>query len=301
MKKSLTFLLFSFCSFNALASENFSDHEIFCSQQPQALCLDYINQQLAVAEPGSARWYEIKSYQFDYFYDKMEYLALKDSTEPFINGKDLPVVFQVQVYFYYAKSMQYFGNHEQGRKFATLAFENLQAIFDSFGNPMRMVELANLQYVFGNKETALHILDRAERRFGKSKDPIFHFELASNKANVFHSLGDVDGAIASRRVAVDWILKTNHKRKISVALGNLARTYQILAQYDEADKLYVQSLKYIDVESDRFVLAIYKLRLAEINWQAGKPEQALKWFKQVHKGDIRKTHAKLYAQLENVL
>lgn len=65
--------------------------------------------------------------------------------------------------------------------------------------------------------------------------------------------------------------------------------------------MYVQSLKYIDVESDRFVLAIYKLRLAEINWQAGKPEQALKWFKQVHKGDIRKTHAKLYAQLENVL
>ena len=57
----------------------------------------------------------------------------------------------------------------------------------------------------------------------------------------------------------------------------------------------------MDTDSDQHVIAIYKLRLAEINWQAGKQDQALKWFKQVHKGDIRKTHAKLYAQLENVL
>tara|TARA_Y100000589_G_C27139603_1_gene624060 strand:- start:301 stop:801 length:501 start_codon:yes stop_codon:yes gene_type:complete len=166
---------------------------------------------------------------------------------------------------------------------------------------MRMVELANLQFVFGNKETALQILDRAERRFGKSKDPIFHFELASNKANVFHSLGDIDGALVNRQIAADWILKTNHNRKISVALGNLARTHQLLADYVKADHVYVQSLKFMDTDSDRNAVAIYKLRLAEINWQAGKPAQALKWFKQVHKEDIRQSHAKLYAHLSNVL
>lgn len=49
------------------------------------------------------------------------------------------------------------------------------------------------------------------------------------------------------------------------------------------------------------MIAIYKLRLAEINWQAGKQDQALKWFKQVHKEDIRQSHAKLYAHLGNVL
>ena len=301
MKKKLALLLLGLSSLNASASENFSDHEMFCDPQSQISCLDYINQQLASSELGSARWYEIKSYQFDYFYDKMEYQILKDSTEPFITSEELPVVFQVQVYFYYAKSMHYLGDFETGRKYATKAFEKLQAIFDSFGNPMRMVELANLQYVFGNKETALQILDRAERRFGKSKDPIFHFELASNKANVYHSLGDVDGALASRKTAADWILKTNHNRKISVALGNLARTHQLLANYEQADEVYVQSLKYMDTDSDRHVIAIYKLRLAEINWQAGKQDQALKWFKQVHKEDIRQSHAKLYAHLGNVL
>ena len=57
----------------------------------------------------------------------------------------------------------------------------------------------------------------------------------------------------------------------------------------------------MDSDSDRHVIAIYTLRLAEINWQAGKPEQALKWYKQVHKEDIRQSHAKLYAHLGNVL
>ena len=301
MKKKLAMLLLGLSSFNASASENFSDHEMFCERQSQISCLDYINQQLASSEIGSARWYEIKSYQLDYFYDKMEFQALKNSAEPFITSEELPVVFQVQVYFYYAKSTHYLGDSETGHKYATKAFEKLQAIFDSFGNPMRMVELANLQFVFGNKETALQILDRAERRFGKSKDPIFHFELASNKANVFHSLGDIDGALVNRQIAADWILKTNHNRKISVALGNLARTHQLLADYVKADHVYVQSLKFMDTDSDRNAVAIYKLRLAEINWQAGKPAQALKWFKQVHKEDIRQSHAKLYAHLNNVL
>ena len=86
-----------------------------------------------------------------------------------------------------------------------------------------------------------------------------------------------------------------------MALGNLARTHQLLANYAQADEVYVQSLKYMNSDSDRNVIAIYKLRLAEINWQAGKQDQALKWFKQVHKEDIRQSHAKLYAHLANVL
>lgn len=300
MKKTLTLLL-GFGCFYAAASENFSDHEVYCAQQSQVSCLDFIEQQLASAQLYSDKWYEIKSYQFDYYYDKLAYQTLKDSTEPFIEKSDLPIVFQVQVYFYYAKSMHYLGDYETGRKYATKAFDKLQAIYDSFGNPMRMVELANLQHVFGNKETALHILDRAERRFGKSKDPIFHFELASNKANVFHSLGDIERALVSRVSAVEWILKTDHSRKISVAMGNLARTHQLLSQYDKANHFYVESLNYMDVKSDRLVIAIYKLRLAQIHWQAGNRAQAAHWFKQVHKEDIRPSHAKLYTQLKTQL
>ncbi len=301
MKSKLILLLLGLLSFQNTASEHFSDHEVFCAQQPQSSCLAYIDQQLASIAHDSARWYEIKSYQFDYYYDNIEFETLKASTEPFIASDDLPVVFQVQVYFYYAKSMYYLGDLETGRNYASKAFEKLQAIFDSFGNPMRMVELANLQYVFGNKETALQILDKVERRFGKSKDPIFHFELASNKAHVFHALGDLDSALAWRKIAVDWILKTNHNRKILVALGNLARTYQIIANYSQAEKAYVQSLKYVGKDSDRYISATHKLRLAETYWQAGKLKQAHNWFKQVNKEDIRASHAALYTQLKNAL
>ena len=61
MKKKLALLLLGLSSLNANASENFSDHEMFCEQQSQISCLDYINQQLASSALGSARWYEIIS------------------------------------------------------------------------------------------------------------------------------------------------------------------------------------------------------------------------------------------------
>ncbi|WOC27286.1 tetratricopeptide repeat protein [Pseudoalteromonas sp. N1230-9] len=301
MKNRLMLLLLGLLPFQSSASENFSDHEVYCAQQKQLSCLDYISLQLKNSEHHSDRWYEIKSYQFDYYYDQMDFLTLKEHTEPFIQLTELPQVFQVQVYFYYAKSMHYLGEHDVAQKYATKAFEKLQAIFDSFGNPMRMVELANLQHVFGNKETALQILDKAERRFGKSKDPIFHFELSSNKAHVFHSLGDLESALISREAAVDWILKTSHARKITLALGNLARTHQLLEHYSKAAHYYQQALEHMSESTDQLILAIYKLRLAELNWQAGNHEQAVKWFKQVHKDDIRQTHTALYTQLKSAL
>ncbi len=48
MKKKLALLLLGLSCLNVSASENFSDHEMFCEQQPQISCLDYINQSLQV-------------------------------------------------------------------------------------------------------------------------------------------------------------------------------------------------------------------------------------------------------------
>lgn len=296
----LTILMWIFPA-SMYASEHFSDHEQFCQQQPDQECLTYINEHIASSELNSTHWYKANSYLFDYYYDKNDFEALKAIVEPFADRDDLPKVFKVQTYFYYAKALRYYNDDERAKIYATKAFDDIQQMYESFSDPMRMLELANLQYVFGNKETAFQMLLKTERKFGKSKDPIFNFELHSNKANTYHSFGDLENAKQSRKHALDWIYPTQHQNKIIVAQGNLARTYQLLAEYDLAIKYYVDSLSYMVDGSDDITKAAYTLRLAEICWQAKDNQQAIKWFKAVKESDLNRYHKKVYEQLATVL
>lgn len=290
------------CATSVFASEHFSDHEQFCLQQPDKQCLAYINEHIADSELNSTQWYKGQSYLFDYYYDKNDFETLKAIVEPFADRDDLPKVFKVQTYFYYAKALRYYNNDKQAKIYATKAFDNIQQMYESFSDPMRILELANLQYVFGNKETAFQMLLKAERKFGKSKDPIFNFELHSNKANVYHGLGDLENAKTSRKKALDWIYPTQHQNKIIIAQGNLARTYQLLAEYKQANKYYVAALGNMVPPSDDLLKATYKLRLAEISWQAKKPQQASAWLQKVDESQLlSNTHKALYARLKAAL
>ena len=291
------------CIFSTLtnASEHFSDHEQFCLQQPEKDCLVYINERIEQSELHSTRWYKAKSYLFDYYYDKNDYETLKIIVEPFAERDDLPEVFKVQAYFYYAKALHFYHDDERAKIYANKALTDIKLMYDAFADPMRMLELANLQYVFGNKESAFQMLLKTERKFGKSKDPIFNFELQSNKANIYHAYGDLENARESRKKALDWILPTQHQGKIIVAQGNLARTYQLLGQYDLAIKHYVDSLSYMVEGSDDIAKASHTLRLAEIYWQAKDNQQATKWFKTVKESDLNRNHKIVYEQLATAL
>lgn len=290
------------CPASVFASEHFSDHEQFCQQQPDKQCLAYINEHIADSELNSAQWYKAKSYLFDYYYDKNDFETLKAIVEPFADRDDLPKVFKVQTYFYYAKALRYYNEGERAKIYATKAFDDIQQMYESFSDPMRMLELANLQYVFGNKETAFQILLKAERKFGKSKDPIFNFELHSNKANAYHGLGDLENAKQSRKQALNWILPTQHLNKIIIAQGNLAHTYQLLSEFKQANKYYIAALGNMVSPSDDLLKATYKLRLAEISWQAKNPQQARAWLQKVDESQLlSNAHKALYARLKAVL
>ena len=290
------------CPVSVFASEHFSDHEQFCQQQPDKQCLTYINEHIADSELNSAQWYKAKSFLFDYYYDKNDFETLKTIVEPFADRDDLPNVFKVQTYFYYAKVLRYYNDPERAKIYATKAFDNIQLMYESFADPMRMLELANLQYVFGNKETAFQMLLKTERKFGKSKDPIFNFELHSNKANTYHAFGDLENAKKSRKLALDWILPTQHQNKIIIAQGNLARTYQLLGEYKQASENYVAALGYMITPSDNLLKATYKLRLAQISWQAKDLQQARQWLQKVdEKHLLSSSHKALYTQLKAAL
>ncbi|TMN74704.1 hypothetical protein CWB85_00580 [Pseudoalteromonas sp. S1727] len=303
MRKIYFFLVTFMCITSKVAhsSEHFSDHEQFCLQQPEKECLTYINEVIEQSALHSTQWYKAKSYLFDYYYDKNDYASLKLVVEPFADRNDLPKVFKVQTYFYYAKMLRYYNDNERAKVYATKAFNDIQQMYESFSDPMRILELANLQYVFGNKETAFQMLLKTERKFGKSKDPIFNFELHSNKANAYHALGDLENARKSRKQALDWIYPTQHQNKIIVAQGNLARTYQLLSEYKQANKYYVAALGNMVTPSDDIIKATYKLRLAQVNWQAADNEQAIKWLAAVDHAYLRPHHLTLYNQLKATL
>jgi len=89
----------------------------------------------------------------------------------------------------------------------------------------------------GELEQAGQLLQVAQSRYQKSKDPQFSFELNSNLALVAHQRGDLAAAAAYRSEALTAASALGHHNKIIVAMGNFARTRQLLGQLQEALQL----------------------------------------------------------------
>ncbi|MFC3031519.1 tetratricopeptide repeat protein [Pseudoalteromonas fenneropenaei] len=287
-------LLFALPSF---AAEHLSDHEHFCQVKPTIPCLDHINAALLNETYLSPEWYKIKSYQLDYYYDVRRFDDIIRAVEPLLPHGDAPAVFKSQLYFYYAKSLGAAGRKAEALEYAQKAIAKVENIYEAFGEPLRLVELANLQLSLGNFEKAYQILAMAESRFAKSKDPIFNFELNSNKANVQHHWGDLEKAARFRLAALNWVAGTDQNAKIVVAMGNLARTYQLLGRYELARDTYVDSLTYLKSHNDDENRAAHLLRLAEIYWQLDDKDNAKNTLKQVNSQLLSAHHLKVYEKL----
>lgn len=297
------FLLLSIVaiSFNALASENYSDHEAFCLQESQQQCLPYIKTRLNEAKRNPADWYKIKTYEFDYYYDYQQFDNLFAAITPFVKQEHLPGIFKLQMYYYYAKTLNYIGKKEEAKVYAAKAFSQLDGIYDAFGDPLRLVELANLHYVFGSKKTAMRLLIDAEQRFAKNNDPIFHLELHVNKAHIYLNWQQYEQAIRSNLMAYNAIKHTNHHAKIVLASGNLAYSYHQNKNYKEAISYYKKAYDFTEPQS--IYQAIYSLRLAQAHWQTGNMTHAKKWLSRIDKNttDFGKGHAALYSKLQQAL
>ena len=297
------FLLLSIAatSFNALASENYSDHEVFCLQQPQTHCLTYIETRLNKAQGNPPQWFKLKTYQFDYYYDYQQFENLLNAITPFLEQDKLPDVFKLQMYFYYAKALNYIGKKAEAKAYAAKAFTQLDGIYNAFGDPLRLVELANLHYVFGSKKAAMRLLIDAEQSFAKNNDPIFHLELHINKAHIYLNWQQYKQAIRSNLMAYNAIKSTNHVAKIVLASGNLAYSYHQNKNYKEAISYYKKAFDYTEPQS--IYHAIYSLRLAQVYLQIGKKAQAKEWLSKIDRNATMfgKGHAALYSKLQQAL
>jgi tetratricopeptide (TPR) repeat protein len=285
-----------------IASENLSDHEQFCLGLPEQFdCLQRLQSQLAVHKAGSKTWYKLQSYLLDYYYDKVEFESLRQHIEPLLKRSDIPPVVAAQLYFYYAKTLLKFEQKQEASLYAGRAAAQVEALYKAFGDPLRLVELANLQLIFGQMESATQTLMQAEVLGAKSLNPVFWFELNSNKALVSDRSQSYEASKFYRQRAVEAILSTPHKSKIVIALGNLARTEQLMGQYQLALEHYQQSLDYMSSNSDPKMWAIYHLRLAEITNALHQPELALQYLQQTDQSLLGAQHLIIHQQLSEQL
>ncbi|RVT48237.1 tetratricopeptide repeat protein [Rheinheimera sediminis] len=290
------------CTWPLEASEHYSDHELFCFSLPKNTdCLLELQRQLQQQPTGSKSWYKLESYLLDYYYDKIDFTSLKLQAEMLLQRQDVPSVVLAQVYFYYAKTMMHFNQPGQAEAYGLKAAHLVTELYKSFGNPLRLVELANLQKALGQNELAVQTLSEAEHRAGNSQDPIFWFELNSNKALISDSAESFEESLLYRQRAVTAILPTAHNLKIVVALGNLARTEQLLGRYQAALEHYQQSLAYMSKNTDPHNWSIYHVRLAEIAIQLSDQRLSSQYMQQIDSGLLGQTHLVVYQQLQQQL
>ncbi|HCU67619.1 MAG TPA: hypothetical protein DF774_17855 [Rheinheimera sp.] len=294
-------LLLLFYTVPGFGSEHMSDHESFCANDKSISCDLYLQQQLAGTQPYSAQWYKITAYQLDYFYDHHEFDELQRNIELLLAEKRLPQSFAVQLYFYYAKILNRLKKRDEAQVYANKAMVELDQIYQMFGEPFRLLELANLQHQFGASDKAAEILTYTEQRFAKSKDPLFRFELNATKALLSHAAGNLQQAATERQLSLTAALALGHNGKLIVAYGNLARTFQLLGQLEQARDLYLASLPYLQAENNLIMAAIYQLRLAEIYWQLKDSTNARLYLAKVNRLKLSDSHLQLYQQLSREL
>ncbi|MFY8298924.1 tetratricopeptide repeat protein [Pseudoalteromonas sp. SS15] len=291
----LLFLLFS--SITANASEHFSDHESYCLQKDEQACLALLKKQSDAVPLYSKAWFKLTSYKLDYYYDKREFKKLEQTIVPLLVIENKPDVFELQLNYYYSKTLAYFGKRKQAKHYAQLAISKLEKIYHIFEDPMRMVEIANLEYVFGDRQKAYQLLLLAENKFGKRGDPVFHLELHTNKGHIFFIWQNYERAAKFYKLALDWIKDTEHDAKKVVAYSNLARTYQLMNKHELALEHFRRIEELLLKQNNPRLLALTLIRTAEVYEQLNELDKLAQLMARINFGDLSHGYHETYERL----
>lgn len=297
---AIVLFVFFLFSYSAFASEHFSDHESYCLINEEQACLALLKKQSDSVPLHSNAWFKVISYKLDYYYDKREFKKLEQAIIPLLDIENKPDVFDMQLNYYYSKALVYFGKKEQAKPYAQQAISKLEKIYHIFEDPMRMVEIANMEYVFGDKQKAYQLLLLAENKFGKRGDPVFHLELHSNKAHIFYTWQNYERAAKFYKLALDWIKDTEHDSKKVVAYSNLARTYQLMNKHELALEYFKHTeTLLLEQNSPRF-LAVILIRTAEVYEKLNQPSNVAKYIKKINLSDLSGSYLTTYRRLSEL-
>ncbi|WP_372771054.1 tetratricopeptide repeat protein [Pseudoalteromonas sp.] len=279
------------------AADNMHNFEDFCLALPVLDCSEKLLKEQSEYSLYSTDWYFITAHYLDFLYETTNLLTLKKLTEQYINAEHQhPISFQTQLYFYAAKALGIYGEKDKAQQYSKKALTLVNATFDSFPNPLRAVEIANLEMVFGDKDKAVSMFSRLAQKYRKSKDAKLQHEIYANLANALYLQNQLLESIPHRKSAVFWAHQLNSTENITMAIGNLARTYQLVGQLQIANQTYRNAITYFkSEESPNF--SFFQLRLAEINETLNYHKVAKQHLSKVRFTKLLPSHLSTYNQL----
>ena len=283
------------------SADNMHNFEDMCVELPISKCSEKVLTLQSEYAQFSTDWYFITAHYLDFLYETTSLLPLKKITEEYINVEHThPITFQTQLYFYASKALGIYGEKDKAQQYAKKAIALVTATSDSFPNPLRKVELANLEMVFGNKDKAVQMFSRLAQQYKKSKDAKLQHEIYGNLANALYSQSQLLESIPHRKSAIFWAKQLGYSEDITMAIGNLARTYQLVGQLRLANDTYRDAVTHFASE-DSPNYSIFQLRLAEINAAQSNPKQAKQHLKKVKFTKLLPGHFNVYNQLAQTL
>ena len=301
MFKLLLLTVVILLSSNSVASETYNDHTDFCAELRDIKCLTFIDNELQALPIHSVNWYKLMTFKLDYYYDKTEFKKLESLILQLLQIENQPESFKIQLYYFYSKTLMYFRRPEEAKKYANYVIQNVESLYHTFEDPLRMVEIANMEYVFGDKKKAYKLLLVAENKFGDRNDPIFHLELNTNKGHIFYQWKNYQRAERFYRRAVNWINNTGHDDKLMVAYSNLARVNQFLLKYEEALTYYQKTYALLQLQQDNNFIYVIALRIAEVKLKMKDIDEAIDYFELVEFDELSPHYHESYISLLNAL
>jgi tetratricopeptide (TPR) repeat protein len=227
---------------------------------------------------GSRLFYRYKLYQLDALLNLGRFQQLEEVLRPWLNDESAPLVFRLAVVTYKAKSLYVADRPEQANAWLSRAVSLMSEINQQLSSPMAMIEIANLQLYLGQTEIAYQTLRNIEERHSRHASPTFRLELYANLAQAVRKQGKLGPHLSYRQQSLFWARKSGNNQQIAVSWHNVARAYQFLQQYDEAEQAFIAASDYAKLASDTSTLMqclLYRAQIAHHKAQEDKARQLL--------------------------
>jgi tetratricopeptide (TPR) repeat protein len=244
-------------------------------------CLLEVETALLTSLNESRQWYRLKLLKLDALFNLQKVDQLSTEINALLTLKTRPINFSVYVYIYHAKILNSIKDNTLAKKYIEKAINLLKQINDKYPDPMRLIEIANIQLSMKEYTLAKSTLLQLEQKFEGKYHPIFKRELYANLGHIAVFQKDHALHVTYREKSLKWALSVNNNQQIGIAYYNLARAYSSANRYELAQESYENSITYATIEKDTIIAYTSQLRLVELFLLQGESDKAFKLFNQL--------------------
>ncbi|WP_286234029.1 tetratricopeptide repeat protein [Thalassotalea sediminis] len=264
-------------------------------------CLSHVELELSKYSQSNLVKYDLLQYRFVALFNLQRNKELREETSKWIDQQSLPIPFKITVYIYHAKSLRAFEEQEKIRTYVDKAMTLLKQMNEVFYSPMRLVELANLQMQYGDKNQAYLLLSDLAKKYKDSKNALFQMELHGNLGHTANKLNKLNEAEAQWKTTLYWSDILGNKQQQAVVRFNLADVHEQLKQLDKAAFYFKNALTFSEQAQDNNKALLTKFRLGQVYFQQQKYCQAYQLISSIDKARLPITSQANYDKLINDL